>query len=74
MGRTPIHVTGARTVSAVADAGNPVLGTIRGSLVTHNDGPVTVYVRGQWTWLSHKSECNFDRAATGVGIIWNEYS
>jgi hypothetical protein len=29
-------------------------------------------VRGQWNWLSHNSDCNFDRAATGVGLIWND--
>ena len=49
--------------------------TCPSSAAAGNDvGPVTVYVRGQWTWLSHKSDCNFDRAATGVGIIWIEYS
>jgi hypothetical protein len=59
---------------AFGDAGNPILGTIKGSVVTHPDGSVTVYVRGQWNWLSHNSDCNFDRAATGVGIIWNDPS
>ena len=40
------------------------------------DGPVyctvTVYVRGQWNWYSHNSDCNTDRAGAGVGIIWND--
>jgi hypothetical protein len=62
--------------SALGDAGNPILGTIRGTIVPDNpsnpSGGVTVYVRGQWNWLSHNSDCNFDRAATGVGIIWND--
>src|SRR5213592_3620661 len=62
--------------SALADAGNPIVGTIHGLIVPDNpnnpSGPVTVYVRGQWNWLSHNSDCNFDRAATGVGIIWND--
>src|SRR5215471_804027 len=61
---------------ALGDAGNPILGTIRGTIVStpmpgYRDA-VTVYVRGQWNWLSHTSDCNFDRAATGVGIIWND--
>ena len=64
--------------SAFGDAGNPVLGTIHGTIVPDNannpSGPVTVYVRGQWNWISHSSDCNFDRAATGVGIIWNDPS
>jgi hypothetical protein len=61
---------------ALADAGNPILGTIHGTIVPDNpnnpSGPVTVYVRGQWNWLSHNSDCNFDRAATGVGITWSD--
>jgi hypothetical protein len=58
---------------AAADAGNPILGTIIGTVVADpSGGGVTVYVRGQWNWLSHNSDCNFDRAATGVGIIWND--
>jgi hypothetical protein len=59
--------------SAVGDAGNPILGTIRGTIVKDSSGTgVTVYVRGQWNWLTHNSDCNFDRAGTGVGIIWND--
>ena len=57
---------------ALADAGNPLLGTIKATAVDNHDGTVTVYVRGQWNWLSHNSDCNFDRAAEGVGIIWND--
>ena len=58
--------------SALADAGNPINGTTRGDLVKNPDGTVTVYVRGQWNWLSHKSDCNFDRAATGLSMVWND--
>ncbi len=58
--------------TASADAGNPILGTIHGSLQPNADGTVTVFVRGEWNWLSHNSDCNFDRAATGVGMIWND--
>src|SRR5438876_5170908 len=58
--------------TAYADAGNPVLGTIHGSIQPNADGTVTVFVRGEWNWLSHNSDCNFDRAATGVGMIWND--
>jgi hypothetical protein len=57
---------------AFGDAGNPILGTIQGTLVTNPDGTVTVYVRGQWNWYSHNSDCNTDRAGAGVGIIWND--
>jgi hypothetical protein len=62
--------------SALGDAGNPILGTITGTVVPDNPsdpaGGVTVYVRGQWNWLTHTSDCNFDRAGTGVGIVWND--
>jgi hypothetical protein len=58
---------------ASADAGNPILNTIHGEIVKDPTGTgVTVYVRGQWNWISHKSDCNFDRAATGVAIVWND--
>ena len=60
------------TSSALADAGNPIIGTTNGDMVQNPDGTVTVYVRGQWNWLSHKSDCNFDRAATGLSMIWND--
>jgi uncharacterized repeat protein (TIGR01451 family) len=58
--------------NAFADAGNPILGTIRFKATDNGNGTVTIYVRGQWNWLSHNSDCNFDRAGTGVGIIWND--
>ena len=59
---------------ALADAGNPIQGTIKANAVDNGNGTVTIYVRGQWNWLSHGSDCNFDRAATGVGIIWNDFN
>ena len=33
---------------------------------------MTAYVRGQWNWLSHNSDCNIDRAGTGLAMIWND--
>jgi uncharacterized repeat protein (TIGR01451 family) len=57
---------------AFADAGNPITGSIKASAIDNGNGTITVYVRGQWNWLSHNSDCNFDRAGTGVGIIWND--
>jgi hypothetical protein len=58
--------------TALSDAGNPILGTIKATSVDNGDGTVTIYVQGQWNWLSHKSDCNTDRAGAGVGIIWND--
>ncbi|HVA85072.1 MAG TPA: hypothetical protein VNF73_02015 [Candidatus Saccharimonadales bacterium] len=55
-----------------ADAGNPILGTITATSTFNADGTVTVNVRGEWNWLSHNSDCNFDRAGAGVAIIWND--
>jgi len=57
---------------AFADAGNPILGTIKATAVDNNDGTVTIFVRGQWNWLSHNNDCNDDRNGAGVGIIWND--
>jgi uncharacterized repeat protein (TIGR01451 family) len=58
--------------NAYADAGNPITGTIRYTATDNGNGTITIYVRGQWNWLSHNNDCNFDRAATGVGVIWND--
>jgi uncharacterized repeat protein (TIGR01451 family) len=58
--------------TALSDAGNPILGTISATSVDNGDGTVTIFVRGQWNWLSHHSDCNVDRAGAGVGIIWND--
>src|SRR5436189_4971902 len=57
--------------TAYEDAGNPILGTIHGSLQPNPDGTVTVLVRGQWNWLPHNSDCHFDPAATRSGMIRN---
>jgi hypothetical protein len=59
-------------ITANADAGNPILGTIRAVATDNGNGTVTVFVRGQWNWLSHSSDCNTDRAATGLGVAWND--
>jgi hypothetical protein len=57
---------------ASANAGNPILNTIHGEIVKDSSGTgVTVYVRGQWNWVS-SGDCNFERAATGVAIVWND--
>src|SRR5437667_12239019 len=55
-----------------ADAGNPILSTIHGSLQPNPDGTVTVFVRGQWNWPSPNSDRNFDRAAPGRAITGHD--
>ena len=72
LGGRGCRVPSFSVASAFADAGNPILNTIRATAVDNNDGTVTISVRGQWNWLSHDTDCNNDRAATGVGIIWND--
>jgi hypothetical protein len=74
-----LAVFGALTffvAGAFADAGNPILNTMNGKVVsTPQPGypdAVTVYVRGQWDWQTHNKDCNIDRNGTGVGIIWND--
>lgn len=57
---------------AFADAGNPIKGTINAQATDNGDGTVTISVRGQWNWMSHGSDCNFDRAATGAAIAWSD--
>ncbi len=57
---------------AFADAGNPILGTIKATAVDNGNGTVTIFVRGQWNWYSHSSDCNTNRAGAGVGVIWND--
>ena len=58
--------------SALADAGNPIVGSTKADVVQNPNGTVTVYVRGQWNWLSHNGDCNTERAATGLAMIWND--
>jgi uncharacterized repeat protein (TIGR01451 family) len=67
-----VMLTMAWAVVVLADAGNPILGTITPTATFNSNGTVTVSVQGQWNWLSHNSDCNFDRAATGVAMIWND--
>jgi hypothetical protein len=57
---------------AVADAPNPIPGTTHGTLVHNADGSWTAYVQGEWNWLSHNNDCNFNRAAAGLGLVWND--
>jgi hypothetical protein len=66
-------------VTAFGDAGNPIPGEAingtkgtTGTLVKNADGSWTVYVKGQWNWLSHNSDCNVDRAGAGLAMIWND--
>jgi hypothetical protein len=76
LGLTLVGLLAFVVAHAFADAGNPILATIQGTVVPDNpanpNGGVTVYVRGQWNWLTHNTDCNFDRAAAGVGIVWND--
>jgi len=78
----------AGSLGVSADAGNPILGTIRSDTVagysctwnaasqtsscTADPNAVTVFVRGEWSWLSHKTDCNFDRSGAGLAVIWND--
>lgn len=57
---------------AFASAPSPVVGSSQGELVANPNGSVTVYVRGEWNWLSHNRDCNEDRAGAGVGLVWND--
>jgi uncharacterized repeat protein (TIGR01451 family) len=58
--------------TASADAGNPIGGTIKAKAVDNGDGTVTIGVKGEWNWLTHSTDCNVDRAGTGVAIVWND--
>src|SRR5262245_19165464 len=58
--------------NALADAANPILNTMKTTAVDNGDGTVTVFVRGQYNWLSHNSDCNVDRVATGVAVAWGD--
>jgi len=59
-----------------ADAETALLGTITATVVpvdpSNPNGPTVVYLRGQWNWYTHTTDCNFDRAGAGVGLIWND--
>ena len=59
-------------VNAFADAGNPVLNTIKATAVDHGNGTVTISVKGEWNWLTHDGDCNVNRSGTGIGVIWND--
>jgi len=72
LGVTVVAFLAVSVAGAFADAGNPILETIRATEIDNGNGTVTISVRGQWVWLSHSKDCNTSRAATGVGIIWND--
>src|SRR6185436_9785218 len=55
---------------ALADAGNPIRNTIQATVLENTATTLTIGVKGQWNWMSHGSDCNFDRAATGAAIAW----
>src|SRR5207237_7160489 len=63
---------GVLAAPAGADASNPIVGSSSGEQVTNPDGTGTVFVRGEWNWFTHNTDCNFDRPAAGVGIVWND--
>jgi len=68
-------ITAALTFLVAAarpDAGNPILGTIKANIVASTATTVTIQVKGEWNWLSHDSDCNYDRAATGAGLAWGD--
>jgi uncharacterized repeat protein (TIGR01451 family) len=70
-----LALVGAATfgvTDAFADAGNPITGTFRYTATDNGNGTLTIYVRGQWNWLSHGNDCNLDRNGAGVGIVWND--
>lgn len=67
-----VALTMSWAVVVLADAGNPILGTIQATTTFNTGGTVTVSVRGEWNWLSHNTDCNFDRAGAGVAMIWND--
>ena len=58
--------------NAFADAGNPVLNTIKATAVDNANGTVTITVKGEWNWLTHGGGCNTNRSGTGIGVIWND--
>ena len=60
--------------SVLADAGNPITSSIHGEIVVNANGTATVFVRGEWNWLSHNKDCNVDRNGTGAGMVWNDPS
>ena len=73
-GTALLALIGALTLvaGAMADAGNPIPNTIKAITHDNGDGTVTVSVRGEWNWLSHSADCNYDRAATGAAIAWDD--
>src|SRR4051812_41902647 len=55
---------------AAADALNVASAT--GSVAVNADGSRTVTVHGTWTWPTHRTNCNNDRAGVGIAIDWND--
>ena len=65
-------VAAVLVAGAFADSGNPVLNTIKASVVDNGNGTVTISVKGEWNWLTHDGDCNVNRSGTGIGVIWND--
>src|SRR3954453_830673 len=58
-------VTLAVPALAAADAPD-----IAGATASVNGNTVTI--SGSWTWTTHRSNCNTDRAGVGIAIDWND--
>jgi len=43
---------------------------VTATTVQNPNGTVTVTVKGSWAWPTHGSDCNLNRAGTGVAVDW----
>jgi len=67
VGSMAIGVAGAG-----ADAADPILSSVTGTVAEHPDGSRTVTVQGAWEWSTHTSDCNQDKRAVGFAVDWSD--
>src|SRR4249920_132586 len=79
-----LAVGGIAAVSARADSADVKVSGVFGGLGPQHPvttavasvdvvtGHVTVDVSGGWSWPTHGSDCNTNRAGTGVAVNWND--
>src|SRR5690242_13662689 len=59
-------------VPAFAMADAPDVTTATGKIVAQDATSVTVEISGTWSWTTHHSNCNTDRAGAGFAVDWGD--
>jgi hypothetical protein len=57
---------------ANADAPDPILSSVTGTVAVQPNGNVRLSLTGKWQWTTHTSDCNANRAGVGYAVAWTD--